>query len=70
MVDEGRQYSAWTDDECLVDGIGLVSSKTGIIAAKKVLNDLHYTLGQQKFTQVCSTKEEYPLRASYLNVNF
>ncbi|CAK9831681.1 Glycogen debranching enzyme [Anthophora retusa] len=52
VVDEARQYSAWTDDECLVDAVKLVGFKTGIIAGKKALNDLHYTLGQQKFSQV------------------
>ncbi|XP_078050064.1 glycogen debranching enzyme [Augochlora pura] len=52
VVDETRQYASWTDDEDLVDGIGLVGSKSGIIVGKKALNELHYTLGQQKFSQV------------------
>lgn len=52
VVDETRQYSCWTDDESLIDGIKFVGLKTGIIAAKRALNDLHYTLGQQKFSQV------------------
>lgn len=34
------------------DDAGLVSSKSGIITAKRALNDLHYSLGRQKFSQV------------------
>lgn len=52
MVDEKRQYASWTDDD-LADNIKFVNSKTGIIAAKKALNDLHYMLGQDEFSQVC-----------------
>lgn len=52
MVDEERQYTSWTNDD-MADNVKFVNSKTGIIAGKKALNDLHYTLGQQKFSQVC-----------------
>jgi len=52
VVDEKRQYTFWTDDDS-TDNVKFVNSKTGIIAAKKALNDLHYTLGQQEFSQVC-----------------
>ncbi|XP_020285124.1 glycogen debranching enzyme isoform X1 [Pseudomyrmex gracilis] len=52
VVDEKRQYTLWTDDDTVVDDVKFVSSKTGIIMAKKVLNDLHYMLGQQEFSQV------------------
>lgn len=52
MVDEKRQYTFWTDDD-LTNDVKFVNSKSGIIAAKKALNDLHYMLGQQKFSQVC-----------------
>lgn len=53
VVDEKRQYTLWTDDENVADDVKFVGSKTGIIMAKKVLNDLHYMLGQQGFSQVC-----------------
>lgn len=53
MVDEERQYPSWTNNDNLVDNVKFVSSKTGIIAAKKALNDLHYMLGKQNFSQVC-----------------
>ena len=49
VVDEERQYALWTNNEDLVDNIQFVNLKTGIIAAKKALNDLHYTLGQKQF---------------------
>lgn len=52
VVDEKRQYASWIDDD-LANDVKFVNSKTGIIAAKKALNDLHYMLGQQKFSQVC-----------------
>ncbi|KYN10710.1 Glycogen debranching enzyme, partial [Trachymyrmex cornetzi] len=51
VVDEKRQYTSWIDDN-LTNNVKFINSKTGIIAAKKALNDLHYTLGQQKFPQV------------------
>lgn len=51
VVDEKRQYTSWIDD--LADDVKFVNLKTGIIAAKKALNDLHYMLGQQEFSQVC-----------------
>lgn len=53
VVDETRQYTSWTDnDELAENNLGLVGSNTGIIAAKKALNDLHCTLGRQNFSQV------------------
>ncbi|XP_011685016.1 PREDICTED: glycogen debranching enzyme isoform X2 [Wasmannia auropunctata] len=51
VVDEKRQYTLWTDDDSTND-VKFINSKTGIIAAKRALNDLHYTLGKQKFSQV------------------
>ncbi|XP_028049244.1 LOW QUALITY PROTEIN: glycogen debranching enzyme [Monomorium pharaonis] len=51
VVDEKRQYASWIEND-IVDNVKFVNSKTGIIAAKKALNDLHYMLGQQKFSQV------------------
>ncbi|XP_025994344.2 glycogen debranching enzyme isoform X2 [Solenopsis invicta] len=51
VVDEERQYTSWTHDD-ITDNVEFVNSKTGIITAKKALNDLHYMLGQQKFSQV------------------
>lgn len=53
VVDEERQYSSWTNNDNLVDNIKFINSKIGIIAAKKALNDLHYMLGKQNFSQVC-----------------
>jgi len=52
VVDEKRQYTSWIDND-LTNNVKFINSKTGIIAAKKALNDLHYMLGQQKFPQVC-----------------
>ncbi|XP_025075084.1 glycogen debranching enzyme isoform X3 [Pogonomyrmex barbatus] len=51
VVDEKRQYTSWTDND-LLDDVKFINSKSGIIAAKKALNDLHYALGQQEFSQV------------------
>ncbi|XP_068991673.1 glycogen debranching enzyme isoform X1 [Neodiprion pinetum] len=53
VVDETRQYTSWTDnDELAAKNVHLVGSKSGIIAAKKALNDLHYWLGKKHFSQV------------------
>ncbi|XP_024943750.1 glycogen debranching enzyme [Cephus cinctus] len=53
VVDETREYTSWTDDEDLAkNDVNYVSSNSGIIAAKKALNELHYNLGRQKFSQV------------------
>ncbi|XP_012265578.2 glycogen debranching enzyme isoform X2 [Athalia rosae] len=53
VVDETRLYTSWTDNNELAENnLALVSSKSGIIAAKKALNDLHFLLGKQNFSQV------------------
>ncbi|XP_049823584.1 glycogen debranching enzyme isoform X4 [Aethina tumida] len=53
VVDETREYTEWTDDEKLALGNAkFVTKKTGIIAAKRVMNDLHYKLGKEGFNQV------------------
>lgn len=53
VVDEERQYASWTDDHELEEkeesSVGL---KSGIIAAKRALNNLHSNLGREKFSQV------------------
>ncbi|KAL6433430.1 hypothetical protein ACFW04_006521 [Cataglyphis niger] len=51
VVDEERQYTSWLDNDDLENDM-CINSKTGIIEAKKALNDLHYMLGQEKFSQV------------------
>ncbi|XP_077266299.1 glycogen debranching enzyme-like isoform X3 [Temnothorax americanus] len=51
VVNEKRQYASWTDDD-LADDVKFANSKTGIIRAKKALNDLHYMLGRENFSQV------------------
>ncbi|XP_012280901.1 glycogen debranching enzyme [Orussus abietinus] len=53
VVDETRQYTSWSDNEEITSNdVGFVTSKTGIIAAKRALNELHYNLGQLRFSQV------------------
>ncbi|XP_063921993.1 glycogen debranching enzyme [Zophobas morio] len=53
VVDETRQYTEWSDDENLSTGNArYVTKKSGIIAAKKALNDLHFLLGDEGFNQV------------------
>lgn len=43
----------WTDDERLArENKKYVGRKSGIISAKKALNNLHFWLGQKKFSQV------------------
>ncbi|KAK7868484.1 hypothetical protein R5R35_001895 [Gryllus longicercus] len=46
VVDEGRQYSEW------FEAGGTINLKTGIVAAKRALNQLHYELGKTHFNQV------------------
>ncbi|XP_063230044.1 glycogen debranching enzyme [Bacillus rossius redtenbacheri] len=49
VVDELRQYAEWSDDNSAPN---TVSYNTGIISAKKALNNLHYELGVSGFSQV------------------
>lgn len=53
VVDESRQYTEWTEDENLAMGnLRYVTKKSGIILAKKAINDIHFTLGKEGYNQV------------------
>ncbi|XP_060528992.1 glycogen debranching enzyme [Cylas formicarius] len=53
VVDETRQYTEWSDDdELAVENRRYVGKKSGIIAAKRALNELHYKLGRDGYNQV------------------
>ncbi|RZC42945.1 glycogen debranching enzyme, partial [Asbolus verrucosus] len=53
VVDETRQYTEWAENDNLAIGnLRYVTNKSGIIAAKKALNDLHFHLGAEGFNQV------------------
>ncbi|KAB0795230.1 hypothetical protein PPYR_12069 [Photinus pyralis] len=53
VVDERRQYTEWTNDMSLAkQNSKYVSFNSGIISAKRALNDLHYKLGKENFSQV------------------
>ena len=52
VVDEDRQYTSWTDKEEDLKNPSLVGVTSGIINAKRALNDLHCNLGLQNFSQV------------------
>nr|XP_015838644.1 PREDICTED: glycogen debranching enzyme [Tribolium castaneum] len=53
VVDETRQYTEWTQNESLATGNArYITKKSGIIAAKQALNELHFHLGAQGFDQV------------------
>ncbi|KAF7273656.1 hypothetical protein GWI33_013642, partial [Rhynchophorus ferrugineus] len=53
VVDETRQYTEWTDDDVLPeDSTRYVNAKSGIITAKRALNELHYRLGKEGYNQV------------------
>ncbi|CAH0555446.1 unnamed protein product [Brassicogethes aeneus] len=53
VVDESREYTEWaTDEKLAVGNAKYVTDKTGIVPAKKVLNDIHYKLGRDGFNQV------------------
>lgn len=51
VVDETRLYTEWSDDDKGGDS-RYVTKESGIIAAKRALNDLHFLLGAQGFNQV------------------
>lgn len=51
VVHESRFYSSWSSEDSVKAGV--VSKKSGIISAKKVLNKLHMKLGQEGFSEVC-----------------
>ena len=53
VVDEKRQYAEWTNDISETENNSrYVCPQTGIIAAKKALNDLHFQLGMKGYSQV------------------
>ncbi|XP_057317970.1 glycogen debranching enzyme-like isoform X1 [Microplitis mediator] len=52
VVDENREYTAWNEKEATDSNAKYVSSMTGIIAAKRAFNNLHYVLGNEGFSQV------------------
>ncbi|KAF5274002.1 hypothetical protein FQA39_LY01117 [Lamprigera yunnana] len=52
VVDEDREYTEWTNDTLTDQNPQYVSYKSGIISAKKALNDLHFKLGKENFNQV------------------
>ncbi|XP_051162472.1 glycogen debranching enzyme [Leptopilina boulardi] len=52
VVDEERQYTSWTDNELEEKNESHVGFNSGIIAAKRALNNLHNNLGRDKFSQV------------------
>lgn len=55
VVDELRLYTEWTDDPNLIaidDNLRYVTNKSGLIAAKRALNELHFKLGIEGFNQV------------------
>jgi hypothetical protein len=51
VVDEIREYAEWSDDS----SVG-VNVHSGIIAAKRALNRLHFELGLAGFNQVSMSK--------------
>lgn len=52
VVDETRQYAEWSEDEELPSNGRYVNKSSGIIAAKRALNELHFKLGMEGFDQV------------------
>ncbi|KAJ8945126.1 hypothetical protein NQ318_001591 [Aromia moschata] len=53
VVDETREYTEWTNDKNLAtENLRYVTERSGIISAKKALNDLHFILGKEGFNQV------------------
>lgn len=55
-MDETREYAEWSDDEELVlKNERFVGINSGIIAAKKAINKLHFYLGNCGFNQVFMT---------------
>ncbi|CAH1243859.1 AGL, partial [Branchiostoma lanceolatum] len=51
VVEEGRCYPVW-DDDSKKDDVRSVNNRSGIIAAKRALNQLHQQLGMAGFNQV------------------
>lgn len=53
VVDENRQYTEWADSyDINFQNPRFVNKHSGIIAAKKALNELHFKLGSSGFSQV------------------
>nr|XP_023029124.1 glycogen debranching enzyme [Leptinotarsa decemlineata] len=51
VVDETREYTEWREEGVEV-GPGIVTERSGLIGAKRAINDLHFTLGKEGFNQV------------------
>ncbi|RWS27560.1 glycogen debranching enzyme-like isoform X2 [Leptotrombidium deliense] len=51
VVEENRQYTSWSDSES-ENRVNFVSANTGIILAKKALNNLHLKLGKEGFSEI------------------
>ncbi|XP_057653349.1 glycogen debranching enzyme isoform X2 [Diorhabda carinulata] len=51
VVDEDREYTEWTPDTGSIS-VRYVTEESGIIKAKKAINDLHFLLGKKGFNQV------------------
>ncbi|XP_043283434.1 glycogen debranching enzyme [Venturia canescens] len=53
VVDENRQYTAWSEEKELdKKNSRYVGFESGIIRVKRALNNLHFSLGQDEFSQV------------------
>lgn len=50
VVQESRFYSTWSSEG--LGKVGVVNDQVGIIAARKVINDLHVKLGKEGFDEV------------------
>lgn len=50
VVDEDRLYAEWGEE-----GEGRVHAGSGLIAARRALNDLHAELARQRYDQVCAS---------------
>ncbi|XP_021957483.1 glycogen debranching enzyme isoform X2 [Folsomia candida] len=61
VVHESRFYSSWSSEDSVKAGV--VSKKSGIISAKKVLNKLHMKLGQEGFSEVFVDQMDYDIVA-------
>ena len=66
VVKEARLYPSWNDNATLKDR-SEVNFNTGIIAAKRALNELHQSLGQQGYTQVKNTGQSKIIKSLSVN---
>ena len=58
MVNEDRLYLSWPSNNSKLASKAFVPHNSGILSAKRAINELHNRLGQQGYSQVSESFEQ------------